>query len=168
MAAKHIVKCMVCGEMFDANIEPYIKPNSNRYAHEKCYLEKQEKEEKEAQERNQMEEYIIKLLHIDFIYPAIKAQLKQYLNTYHYTYNGIYKTLKYCYEIKNMDISKADGRIGIVPYYYNEAQAYFLNLFEKNTQKLLNKPESIEIIIPIPQRKLKKRKVFTFLDEEVE
>lgn len=168
MAAKHMVKCAVCGEMFDANTEPYIKPSSNRYAHEKCYLEKQAKETKETEERQEAEEYIIKLLHIDFIYPAIRTQLKQYLNNYHYSYNGIYKTLKYCYEVKKMDISKADGRIGIVPYYYNEAQAYYLNLFEKHSQELSRKPETIEITIPIPQPKIKKRKVFTFLDEEAE
>ena len=35
--AKHIVKCLICGNSFDANVEPFIKANSRRYAHLECY-----------------------------------------------------------------------------------------------------------------------------------
>lgn len=165
MAVKHMVKCMVCGESFDANAEPYIKPNSTRYAHESCYKEKQEREEREKQERELLENYIINLFHIEFVYPPIRAQIKDYITKYNYTLSGIYKTLKYCYEIKKMNVSEANGRIGIVPYYYSEAQAHYLELFKKQTQNV-KEIETLEITIPIPQRKIKKKHLFTFLDEE--
>ena len=36
IAAKHIVKCALCNESFDANEESYVKVNSRRYAHATC------------------------------------------------------------------------------------------------------------------------------------
>ena len=38
--AKHIVKCAICGQSFDANEQCYIKINSRRYAHANCAKEK--------------------------------------------------------------------------------------------------------------------------------
>lgn len=42
--AKVNVKCPYCNEFFDRNNEKYVKPNSRRYAHLKCYLEEREKD----------------------------------------------------------------------------------------------------------------------------
>ena len=60
-----------------------------------------------------------------------------------------------------------------MPYVYQAAYRYYYALWEaqqKNQNVVINDyiPEVKEIIIPIPQRKVKKRKLFSFLDEEEE
>ena len=50
------------------------------------------------------------------------------------------------------------------------AGIYATNQLQKNKDKIVSEyiPTVKEIIIPIPQRKIKTRKMFTFLDEENE
>ena len=50
--------------------------------------------------------------------PVIMSQLKNFMEKYQYTYNGIYHTLVYCYDVKKMSTAKAKEGIGIVPYLY--------------------------------------------------
>ena len=77
----------------------------------------------------------------------------------------------YFYEIKGNNIEKANGGIGIVPFIYKDAFNYYYALWQAQQQNH-NKdisdyvPRVIEIRIPRPQRKIKKRDLFTFLDEE--
>ena len=83
------------------------------------------------------------------------------------------KALVYFYEIKGGDKSKANGGIGIVPYVYQNAYNYFYELWlaqqkNKDVQIELYQPRVKEIVIPRPERKIKKRPLFTFLDEEGE
>ena len=77
----------------------------------------------------------------------------------------------YHYEINGGEIEKANGAIGIVPYTYQKAYNYYYAIWEaqqKNKDKEINQfvPKVKEIIIPIPERKIKKRNLFSFLDEE--
>ena len=81
------------------------------------------------------------------------------------------KALTYFYEVKGNDIQKANGGIGIIPYCYNQAFEYYYNIFlsnQQNKQKDINMyiPKVVEIHIPVPQKRIKKKKIFTFLDEE--
>lgn len=115
----------------------------------------------------------MKLFNVTYINPRIRKQIKQYLEEYHYTYSGIHKALTYFYEIKNNSIEKANGGIGIVPYCYKQAFDYYYALWlaqEKNKNKVIESylPEEIIIHISPPQRKIKKRKFFSFLDKENE
>lgn len=124
-------------------------------------------------DKQALEDYIMKLFNISYVDPKIRKQIKQFVDEYHYTYSGIHKALIYHYEIKNGDLSKANGGIGIVPYVYQNAYRYYYALWEaqqKNEHKVIQEyvPKVKEIVIPIPQRQIKKRKLFSFLDEEVE
>lgn len=83
------------------------------------------------------------------------------------------KALIYFYEIKGGDIEQAHDSIGILPYIYNDAKQYYFNLWtaqQKNNLKNIEqfKPEVVEVHISPPQRNIQKRKLFSFLDEEVE
>ena len=49
---------------------------------------------------------------------------KNFLNQ-GYTDKGILRALRFFYEIKGNTTTKANGRIGIVPYVYEEAHLYF-------------------------------------------
>ena len=77
----------------------------------------------------------------------------------------------YFYEIKGKSLDKAQGGIGIVPYIYQDAYNYYYALWEaqqKNKDIVVEQyvPQVKEILIPIPERKTRSRKLFTFLDEE--
>ena len=108
-----------------------------------------------------------------YIDARVRKQIKQYVEDYNYTYSGIHKALIYHFEIKGGSIEKANGGIGIVPYVYQQAYRYYYSLWEaqqKNKDIVVNNyvPTVKEIVIPIPQRQIKKRQLFTFLDEEEE
>ena len=143
---------------------------NGKYIHKAC----QELEEnREKTDKEKLENYIKELFDISYIEPRVKAQIKKYVDEYNYTYSGMQKALYYHYEIKCGDKSKANGGIGIVPYVYQDAYNYFYNLWlakqkNKDVQVELYTPRVKEIVIPRPERKIKKRPLFTFLDEEVE
>ena len=145
--AKHMVKCPICNQMFDANQEPYVMINSRRYAHLKC----QQTAETQAEKVNR--------------------QIKQYVTEKNYSYSGILKTLKYWFEIKKGDIEKANGGIGIVPFIYNDAFDYWRGICEikernKEAQQVTIPVREVHITSPkrAPMRHF--RKQFTFLEEE--
>ena len=169
----HPVKCYYCGIVFDRDKNPYVQVNGRRYAHKECSLSEDEKRTQEDKDKIDMEEYIKSLLNITCLGPRINKQIKAYREEYNYTYSGIHKSLKYFYEVKNNDVSKANGGIGIVPYIYKQAHDYYYALWEAQ-QKNENKIEIIEeyvpkvkeIVIPRPVRKPKTRELFTFLDKD--
>jgi len=81
--------------------------------------------------------------------------------------------LVYFFEIKGNSVEKANGGIGIVPYVYQQAYNYYYSLWlaqQKNEDKVVEEyvPIVKEIIIPVPERKVRKRPLFSFLDEEGE
>lgn len=171
--AKHLVKCLYCGETFDANKEPFVMANSRRYAHKNC-AEKHEKEKtKEQLDKEALEKYIKQLFNVNKISVKIQKQIDQYIKENNYTYSGIRRSLVYFFEIKNNPIEKANGGIGIVPWVYQEAYNYYYNLWlaqQRNSDKDIKdyRPNEIIITISPPERKIKKRKLFSFLDKETD
>lgn len=171
MAKQHLVKCKYCGKVFDANIIPFEKPASNRYAHKTCYTQFLEKQKQEEADRNALYEYIDKLFQGKYNIAGVNSYIKKYREEYNFTYSGIHKALVYFYEVKGGSLEKSNGNIGIVPYVYKDAFNYYYSIWEAN-QKNENKviadylPEEKIIKIPVPQRNLRQRELFTFLDEE--
>ena len=171
--AKHLVKCKYCGKMFDASVVPFAKPSSNRYAHKSCYDNFMAAQKQEELDKQELYDYINKLFNGDYNFAGVNTYLKKYVDEYHYTYSGIRKALVYFYEVKGNSTDKANGNIGIVPYVYKDAFNYYYALWEaqqKNEDKKMEDylPKEQIIKIPVPQRKLKQRKLFSFLDEEEE
>ena len=127
----------------------------------------------EQEDKENFENYVKKLLNINRFDLKLNTQVKTFKEQYNYTYSGMYKALKYFYEIKGNDIKKANGGIGIIPYIYKQAQDYFLALWEaqqKNESKIeviqSYVPQVKEIRIKRPQLKPRRKDLFTFLDEE--
>lgn len=169
----HVVTCVYCKKKFDRDKFPFVQISNRRYAHKECSMTEEEKQSQIEKDKEALENYIMKLFNITYIDPRIRKQIKQYIEEYHYTYSGIHKSLTYFYEIKGNSIDKANGGIGIVPYVYQNAYRYYFSLWEaqqKNEHKIVEEyiPTVKEIVIPVPQRQIKKRKLFTFLDEEME
>lgn len=163
-----IVTCHYCKKTFNKQDTEYKQILNNKYAHIKC-IELEEKREKTDSEK--LDLYIMELFGLDYVTPRIRKQINQYMSEYNYSYTGILKALKYFYEIKKNNIDKSQNGIGIVPYIYNDAFNYYYALWlaqQKNENKEQITYKIEEIHIPVPQRKLKKRKLFSFLDEEEE
>ena len=168
----HYVKCLYCNRTFDADTEEYVKPNSNRYAHKACYdVYLQNEKDKE-----ELIDYITQLFELKSPGPVIYKQLKTFRSdpAYGYSNKGILNALKYFYEVKKGNKEKANAQLGIVPYIYDEAQKYYENIERANkvNQQVLNNGfkyniEVDTVTIPSPQRNVRKRNLFSFLDEEV-
>ncbi len=162
------VTCAFCKKGLSKKDPDCVMLNNNKYVHKAC----QELEEsREKTDREKLEEYIKELFALSYIDPRVKAQIKKYIEEYNFTYSGMQKALYYFYEIKCGDKSKANGGIGIIPYIYQDAYNYHYNLWlaqqkNKDVEVQLYVPKVKEIVIQRPERKIKKRDLFVFLDEE--
>ena len=72
MAKKHMVKCLYCGQMFDASIESFVKPNPRRYAHTTCANTVEENQTQEEKDKQELENYIKELFGINSISVKIR------------------------------------------------------------------------------------------------
>lgn len=175
----HKVKCFYCGHIFDRDKEPFVAiPNkAKRYAHKKCFNTVFEKQQLEQEQKQELENYIKTLFNYTTLPEIVNKQITHFITEKNYTYSGILKSLKYFYEIKNGDKEKAYGRIGIVPFVYDDAHNYYLAIWqarqknEKVATKIIEQYvlPTTEIHIPIPKREpmKKHKKLFTFLEEEL-
>lgn len=136
----HIVKCRWCGVSFDTDIldsDKWIMANKRYYYHKDCYEEKQKpnairpvtNENKET-EFNTWRQNIFDFIQRDLKgkcnYSRITQMMEMYKNKYKdWTYKGMFYALKYFYDIKQNDWSKANGAIGILPYIYYEGTEYW-------------------------------------------
>lgn len=169
----HLVTCVYCGKRFDRDKIPFQAVSARRYAHIECFKQEEAKQKKIEQDKSNLEEYIMKLFGESYINARVRKQINTFIQEYNYTYSGIHKALTFFFEVKGNNIEKANGGIGIVPYVYKDAYNYYYSIWLANQKNEYVKPEDFEIPvrevrIPVPQRKVKQRKLFTFLDEEVE
>ena len=124
----HYVKCLYCEQKFDRDKTEAIAIG-RRYAHLTCHNNSMNQKTQEEIDKYNLEEYIRKLFNTKTINTKIKKQLKDFIDEYNYSYSGILKTLIYWYDIKNNNIEKANGGIGIVPYIYDQAKEYYYRLY---------------------------------------
>lgn len=168
--AKHMVKCPICNETFDANQEEYVMIG-RRYAHLRCKQSAQEREEQTKRDKAELETYIKELFKYQQLPEKVKRQIKQYTTENGYTYSGILKTLKYWFDIKNNNIEKANGGIGIVPWIYNDAYNYWRSIWEarernKDIEEVIIPVREIHILPPKREPMKHLRKKFTFLEDD--
>ena len=134
MATKqHIVKCRICGQEFDTKTvtegEDWIMPSKNWYYHVKCYTDWKVADTHSDEEWvDLIYDFIARDLKVSYDFFMCEAQRKKFISQNHCTNKGIYFTLKYFYEIKGGDWSKSNGGIGIIPYVYKDATAYWTEL----------------------------------------
>lgn len=165
--AKVEAKCPYCGKKFDRleNEEHIVwergdnvKLDKRRYFHKACV------ELAHSTPKNQWPEYIKRVeaagseldvwaaMCYDFLmkeikimadYSKIRTQLEAFSKK-HMKYEGIYRTLYFCYLVKHIDKTKAEGGIGIVPYCYDEAARWFVDRTQKQEKFVLELNQQIE------------------------
>ena len=174
--AKHLVKCSICGEMFDRGSIQAVRTSARRYAHATCDPDNKDfvplEVKTEDPDLTKLKEFINELYGKEANWALINKQIKTYTVENNYSYSGILKSLVYFYKIKGNSVDKSNGGIGIVPYTYQAAYNYYYNLFlaqnqneKKDVKAIINKVK--EITIPLPKIFLPKR-LFNLDDEEVE
>lgn len=150
-------KCLYCNENVDIANEPFAMPRVNRYAHFSCY------------EKNFTpdDEFIDKIyafltsIHMPYDFLMCERQRNKFVKKLGYTNENILKALKYHYKVNKGDIVASGGRIGIVPYIYDEALKHYKDL--EKTQKQLVKniktqteAKQVEVVIGSGSKKEKK------------
>lgn len=123
--------CFYCGLKFDILSEEYGKPRQNRYAHIKCFQENYIEDDKYVDE---IYKYLKSLL-INYDYQQCEKQRMGFIKKNGYTNEGMLLALKYFYDVKKQSPDRSGNRIGIIPYIYDEAQAYYEAL-EKKKEKI--------------------------------
>ena len=145
--------CVLCGLTIEDNNDSV--PYKNRYAHTACFraaakaihIDKEEKVKKKETEKKiksiskpkaelkdalSDEEYIQKNLYYDYIrkttgiteLPAkVYAVTDNYIKKYSFTFQGLYATLTYMHNILGKEFG--EDIVGLIPYYYTEAQAHY-------------------------------------------
>lgn len=150
---RNTVICQICRCNINKITDEYEKMSTG-YVHKKCISA-------DDKDRLELYDYIAQIFHLKAPGPANVNLVRKFHVEYGYSYKSIYYTLKYCYEIKRIPIDKAQNRIGIVPYVYDEAKEYYESLTKTqnkilvNVGKQLEKEENVVVIKSAPHRKKK-------------
>lgn len=157
--------------IFDRDKVPFKQISERRYAHLTCALAAENEKSQAEKDKEDLEKYIMELLGEEYISPRVRKQMNSYVDEYNFTYSGMKKALVYFYEVKGNDKAKAKGGIGIIPYVYRDAYNYYYSLWvanQKNEHKVITdyKPVVREVRIPPPQLKPRKRRLFSFFEED--
>lgn len=146
------VKCMVCGQQIEKS---EAIPYKNRYVHEQCFNslaamatkpQPAKKKTKKADKKVKApaiklpvseEEYSEKKSFFNLLKEISKIDrlgAKEYkissdmAERYGFTWQGMEDTLRYLTEIQERELN--DGGLGLIPYYYEEAQNFYQSLKE--------------------------------------
>lgn len=162
------VKCIYCKKILNKSDPDCIILDNNRFAHAKCY-EYEQTREKTDEER--LYDYIKALQHTTYVLPFTRKQIKEFIEKYNYSYNGILRAIEYGVNITHkMKFDEKNSTLGYIPYIYQEAQRYFYQLHmaeQQNAQSLETyTPKKITVKITPPQRTEKKLNPFSKLLQE--
>ena len=126
----NIVHCRVCKEEIDRNIDPdgktWIMASKNYFYHKTCYDSwKKAKYSNDDDYIDLIYDFIARDLKASYDYYMCEAQRKKFIKENQMTNKGILFALKYFYEVKHGVWEKGHGGIGIIPFIYTDACAYW-------------------------------------------
>ena len=171
--AAHMVKCLFCGKVFDAQESGkdiiWYKPRNNRYAHIECGKQKEAEKTQDEKDYERLYYYVKEQQKNNFDYIKFKKIVEAWHKDYNFTYNGMYYSLIYFYEVKKNSKQKfIDGSIGIIPFVYKDAENYYYNIYiasQRAGTGNYDATRSQTIEIPPPAAKQRVPKLFN-LDME--
>ena len=164
--AAHIVKCLYCGKQFDAQEKDrdviWFKPRKNRYAHIECGKQHEANQTQDEKDFDTLYRYVKEQQKDNFDFVKFKKIVEAWKKEYNFTFNGMYYTLIYFYEVKKNSKQKfIDGSLGIIPFCYKDAQNYYYNIYLASQRAGTGsydatKSRSVEIEPPIARTKIPK------------
>lgn len=143
--ADRLVKCPSCGKQ---NWKADTVEHSKRYYCKPCYAEKTKpKARTDWDDLFDMITFVYKQKPTAMMY----KQLKDYREKHKFTDIGMTYTLRYMYQVLNLNV-KEDAGLGLILYYYEEAKKYYGELFRlKEVARQFERDEKeITIVIKEP------------------
>lgn len=150
---KNTVICRVCHCGINKLTDNFIK-RTDGYVHESCVSTADK-------DKAELCNYICEIFHLKTPGPANNKLISKFHTENGYSYKSMYYTLKYHFEVKNGSVEKAQERIGIIPYVYDEAKKYYDNLsatrnrLSHTVEEQIKQKEEVIIIRNAPKRKKK-------------
>lgn len=157
-----LVTCAYCGcKTVDKLSQDYIQYKGKNF-HRECG-EKQK-------EKDNFYSYVCEIFKLKAPGPRIYNQGNSFVEKYGYTYLGMQKTLYFIYAVKKHanDRPIESKSIGLIPYYYDEAQEYFKRIDKKKEtirKEIMSTTEEI-ISVKMAPRARKAKPAYT--KEEIE
>ena len=157
-----LVTCAYCGcKTVDKLSQDYIQYKGKNF-HRECG-EKQK-------EKDNFYSYVCEVFKLKAPGPRIYNQGNSFIEKYGYTYLGMQKTLYFIYAVKKHanDRPIESKSIGLIPYYYDEAQEYFKRIDKKKEtirKEIMSTTEEI-ISVKMAPRARKAKPAYT--KEEIE
>ena len=157
-----LVTCAYCGcKTVDKLSQDYIQYKGKNF-HRECG-EKQK-------EKDNFYSYVCEVFKLKAPGPRIYNQGNSFVEKYGYTYLGMQTTLYFIYAVKNHanDRPIESKSIGLIPYYYDEAQEYFKRIDKKKEmirKEIMSTTEEI-ISVKMAPRARKAKPAYT--KEEIE
>lgn len=157
-----LVTCAYCGcKTVDKLSQDYIQYKGKNF-HRECG-EKQK-------EKDNFYSYVCEVFKLKAPGPRIYNQGNSFIEKYGYTYLGMQKTLYFIYAVKKHanDRPIESKSIGLIPYYYDEAQEYFKWIDKKKEmirKEIMSTTEEI-ISVKMAPRARKAKPAYT--KEEIE
>lgn len=125
-----LVKCAFCGlTTVDKSSDDYIRYHDKNF-HKECG--------KRQQERDEFFDYVCLLYKLKAPGPRIYSQASKFVTEKGYTYKGMARTLYFMYEVQSVKNNRdwSNATLGLIPYYYDDAQRYFA---KRDAQKVQSK-----------------------------
>lgn len=127
-------------ECFDKFVKEVKKEKDKKLEKKSKKTQTNKKPKAELKDALSEEEYKEKRKYYDYLHQLIEGKLsakiyaltEDYIKRYDFTYPKMYNTLYYLKEIKEKDL-KGDI-VGLIPYYYSEAENYFEEIEEAEKQ----------------------------------
>ena len=129
-------QCRICHYPIDIKKEiegvDWIRPSINYYYHVSCYNTWKAAPSTDEEWVDMIFDFLARDMKVSYNYHMCKAQIDKFWKENKINPKGIYFTLKYFYEIKHNSWDKSHGGLGIVPWVFNDAKAYWI---EQETKK---------------------------------
>lgn len=154
--AERLVKCPSCGQ---SNWKSDTVEHGKRYYCKPCYeKKKQPKPRTDWDDLYDMITYLYKQKPTAMMY----KQLKDYREKHKFTDVGMTYTLRYMYQVLNLNV-KEDAGLGLILYYYDEAKRYYGELFRlKEVAKGFERNEQEKVVVIKNQETDFVRKTFDY------
>lgn len=157
-----LVTCAYCGcKTVDKLSQDYVQYKGKNF-HRECG-EKQK-------EKDNFYSYVCEVFKLKAPGPRIYNQGNSFIEKYGYTYLGMQKTLYFIYAVKKHanDRPIESKSIGLIPYYYDEAQEYFKRIDKKKEMIRKEIMSTTEEIISVKMAPHARKAKPAYTKEEIE
>lgn len=156
--------CRICHYPIDVKKEvegiDWIQPSRGWYFHRICYDTWKAAPATDEEWVAMIFDFLARDMKVSYNYHLCKAQIDKFWKENKINPKGIYFALRYFYEVKHNPWEKGHGGLGIVPYVFDDAKAYWIEQERKKRgfMKLLEQQTKEKSIIKIHRQEKKSAK----------